>query len=286
MGALKETKWQQIDESLILLLKKKAKIVRRRMIEMLWKAKGGHFGGSLSSVDILVALYFHILKVNPQDPDWEDRDRFILSKGHTSAALCPTLAERGYFSVQLLDTFNQSDSPFGMHPDMCKIAGCDMSTGSLGHGLPVGVGMALSGKLDAKNYKVFVLLGDGELQEGSIWEAMMAAGHYKLDNLVAIVDRNKIELDGATEEIMALEPLSKKWEDFGWSVKEIDGHNMKEILEALKKLPLREGKPSVIIAHTIKGKGVSFMENTHDWHYGKIRKEEFEKALVELGEIK
>jgi len=286
MGVLKETKWQQIDEDSVLYLKKKAKIVRRHIIEMLWEAKGGHFGGSLSCVDILVALYFQILKINPQDPNWKERDRFILSKGHASAALCPTLAERGYFSVQLLNTFNKLDSPFGMHPDMCKIPGCDMSAGSLGHGLPVGVGIALGGKLDAKSYKVFVLLGDGELQEGSIWEAMMAAAHYKLDNLVAIVDRNKIELDGATEEIMALEPLSKKWEDFGWSVEEINGHDMKEILEALNKLPIREGKPSVIIAHTIKGKGISFMEDTHDWHYGKISKEEFEKALGELGEIK
>jgi len=283
---IKETKWQQIDESLVLCLKKKAKIVRRRIIEMLWEAKGGHFGGSLSCVDILVALYFHILKIDPQNPKWEDRDRFILSKGHASAALCPTLAEKGYFSVQLLNTFNKLDSPFGMHPDMHKIPGCDMSTGSLGHGLPIGVGIALGGKLDAKSYKVFVLLGDGELQEGSIWEAMMAASHYKLDNLVAIVDRNKIELDGATEEIMALEPLSKKWKDFGWSVEEIDGHNMKEILEVLKKIPIKKGKPSLIIAHTIKGKGISFMENTHDWHYGKIGKEEFKNALVELGEIK
>lgn len=285
MGALKETKWQQIDGNLILFLKKKAKVVRKHIIEMLWEAGGGHFGGSLSCVDILVALYFEVLKINPQDPNWEDRDRFILSKGHACAALCPILAERGFFSVQLLNTFNKLDSRFGMHPDMRKIPGCDMSTGSLGHGLPVGVGIALAGKLDAKTYKVFVLLGDGELQEGSVWEAMMAASHYKLDNLVAIVDCNKIELDGPTEEIMALEPLSEKLNSFGWSVEEIDGHNMEEILRVLQKLPIEKGKPSIIIAHTIKGKGISFMENTHEWHYGKLNKEEFEKALIELREI-
>ncbi len=286
MGKLKEIKRQQVDENIVLSLQEKARIIRKHIIEMLWEAGGGHFGGSLSCVDILVALYFQILKINPQDPNWEDRDRFILSKGHACAALCPTLAERGYFSVQLLNTFNKLDSPFGMHPDMRKIPGCDMSTGSLGHGLSAGVGVALSGKLDAKTYKVFVLLGDGELQEGSVWEAMMAASHYKLDNLIAIVDRNKIELDGPTEEVMALEPLSKKLKSFGWSLEEIDGHNMREILKTLQKLPVQEGSPSVIIAHTIKGKGISFMENTHDWHYDKMHKEEFEKALMELREMR
>jgi len=272
----------KIDKELISSLKEKARLIRKYIVKMLVEAGGGHFGGSLSSVEILVSLYFHILKIDPKNPRWEDRDRFVLSKGHACAALCPVLAERGFFSPELLLSFNKLDSPFGMHPDMHKIPGCDMSTGSLGHGLPVGLGMALAAKIDKKNYRVFVLLGDGELQEGSVWEAAMAARHYKLDNLTVIVDRNRIELDGPTEEIMGLEPLSEKWQSFGWKVKEIDGHNIKEIVETLKDLPFEVDKPSVVIAHTVKGKGVSFVENTHDWHYAKMSEEQAQEALIEL----
>lgn len=272
----------QINKELISSLKEKAKLIRKHIIKMLVKAAGGHFGGSLSSVEILVSLYFHILRIDPKNPRWEDRDRFVLSKGHACAALCPVLAEQGFFSPELLLTFNKLDSPFGMHPDMHKIPGCDMSTGSLGHGLPVGLGMALMAKLDKKGYRVFVLLGDGELQEGSVWEAAMAASHYKLDNLTAIVDRNRIELDGATEEIIGLEPLSEKWQSFGWKVKEIDGHNIRKIIETLKDLPFVVNKPSVVIAYTVKGKGISFVENTHDWHYAKMSEEQAQRALVEL----
>lgn len=263
-------------------LKEKARLARKHIVKMLVEAEGGHFGGSLSSVEILVSLYFYILRIDPKNPKWEDRDRFVLSKGHACAALCPVLAERGFFSSELLMSFNKLDSPFGMHPDMHKIPGCDMSTGSLGHGLSVGLGMALAARMDKKSYRVFVLLGDGEIQEGSVWEAAMAAGHYKLDNLTAIVDRNKIELDGPTEKIIDLEPLSEKWQSFGWKVKEIDGHNVKEIIETLKNLPFEADKPSMVIAHTVKGKGISFVENTHDWHYAKMSEEQARRALVEL----
>lgn len=276
----------QIDKELISSLREKAKLVRKHIVKMLAEAGGGHFGGSLSSVEILVSLYFHILRIDPKSPRWEDRDRFVLSKGHACAALCPVLAERGFFSSQLLLTFNELDSPFGMHPDMHKIPGCDMSTGSLGHGLPVGLGMALTAKLDKKSYRVFVLLGDGELQEGSVWEAAMAAKHYRLDNLAVIVDRNGIELDGPTEEIMSLEPLVEKWRSFGWKVKEIDGHKIEEIVEALRDLPFEVNRPGIVIAHTVKGKGISFAENTHDWHYATITEEQAQRALIGLCEGK
>ncbi|MBC7190181.1 transketolase [Candidatus Aerophobetes bacterium] len=263
-------------------LERKAKSIRRRIIEILAKAGGGHYGGSLSCVEILTCLYFDILNINPERPKWEERDRFILSKGHAAAAFVCVLAERGFFPSDLLDTFNKLDSPFGMHPDMNKIPGCDMSTGSLGHGLSVGVGMALAAKVDKKKFRVFVLLGDGECQEGSVWEGAMAAAHYKLDNLIAIVDRNRICMDGCTEEIMALGDLRKKWEAFGWKVREINGHNVEEILRALRSVPFEEGKPSVTIANTVKGKGVSFMENTHKWHYRAASEEETKRALGEL----
>ncbi len=263
-------------------LQKKNKEIRRRIVEILDEAHGGHYGGSLSCVEVLSALYLREMKIDPQKPDWPDRDRFILSKGHACAVYCAVLAERGFFPGHLLQSFNKLDSPFGMHPDMHKIAGCDASTGSLGHGLPIGVGMALAGKMDQKDYRVFVLLGDGECQEGVIWEAMMAAAHYKVDNLVAIIDRNRVSMDGFTEEIMPLGNLRKKMEAFGWAAREVDGHNVKEILAALKAVPFSPGKPSGIIAKTTKGKGVSFMENTADWHYREASPELTARALKEL----
>ena len=263
-------------------LEKKNKEIRRRIVEILGEAHGGHYGGSLSCVEVLSALYMNEMRVDPQRPDWPDRDRFVLSKGHACAAFCAVLAERGYFPGDLLQTFNKLDSPFGMHPDMHKIAGCDVSTGSLGHGLPIGVGMALAGKMDRKGYRVFVLLGDGECQEGVIWEGMMAAAHYKLDNLVAIIDRNRVSMDGFTEEIMPLGDLQKKMEAFGWVAREVDGHNIEQIFEAFRAVPFVAGKPSGIIANTTKGKGVSFMENTADWHYREASPEVTERALKDL----
>jgi transketolase len=250
---------------------------------MLKIAGGGHFGGCLSVVEILTALYFGgILKIDAKRPRWENRDRLVLSKGHACATLCTCLAERGFFSPDLLDTFNQFNSPFGMHPDMNKIPGCDMSTGSLGHGLSAAMGMALAARLDKRSYTTYAVLGDSEMQSGMVYEAAMAAGHYGLDNLVMIIDRNRYSLDGATEALMSIEPLKEKLVSLKWCVVTIDGHDYRQILEALRHLPIEPSKPSAIIANTVKGKGISFMENTHAWHYRAIDDEQFHVALKEL----
>jgi len=271
-----------MDDKQILKLEKKCKGIRRMIVEMLAEAGGGHYGGSLSCVEILTALYFHTLKIDPKNPTWVDRDRFVLSKGHACACLVCVLADRGYFPSSLLKTFNKLDSPFGQHPDMHKIEGCDMSTGSLGHGPPIGIGMALAANLDKRDYRVFVLVGDGECQEGSVWEAAMAAAHYKLEHLTMIVDRNQLSMDGFTEEIMALGDLRKKFEAFGWAVREVDGHNIKALIEALDSVPFEGKRPSVIIANTAKAKGVSCMENRWEWHYNIASEEMTKEALREL----
>jgi len=264
-----------------------SKKFRIQILHMLKNAGGGHFGGSFSVVEILTALYFGgFLRSDPKRPRWEDRDRLVLSKGHACATLCACLAERGFFSYNLLDTFNKFNSPFGMHPDMNKIPGCDMSTGSLGHGLSVAVGMALAARLDNRSYRVFAILGDAEIQSGMTYEAAMSAGHYSLDNLVMILDRNRYTLDGPTEKLMGIEPLHEKFMSLKWGIAIIDGHDYQQILRALSHLPIEVGKPSAIIANTVKGKGVSFMEETHAWHYRVITDEEFQAALVELTETK
>ena len=259
--------------------------IRKCIVELTAIAGGGHIGGGLSSVDILVALYFYVLNVHTCDPLWEERDRFILSKGHGAIAFFPVLGKVGFFPEESLKTFNKLDSAFGMHPDMHRVPGVEISTGSLGHGLSIAVGAALGARIKKANRRVYCLLGDGELQEGSVWEAAMSAAHYRLNNLVAIVDRNGLQIDGPTEKIMALEPLAQKWRSFNWNVKEIDGHNMEEIIDTfdtLKNCVLEY--PTVIIAHTVKGKGVSFMENNPAWHYGGLDKEKVEKIFVELEE--
>jgi len=245
-------------------------------------AGSGHVGGSLSTVDILTALYFHQMRVDPKNPDREDRDRFVLSKGHASAALCPVLAEKGFFSRDLLDTFNQLDSPFSMHPDMLKIPGADMSTGSLGHGLSIALGMAMAARIQKKDYKTYVLLGDGELAEGSVWEAAMAAANFKAANLLAIVDRNRLQVDDFTSNIMELEPISDKWRAFGWAVREIDGHDMAQVVDAIEAAPFEAGKPSIIIAQTVKGKGLPFAENRVGFHYHDVDEEMVKEALAIL----
>ena len=252
-------------------LKAKAKDLRNFIIDTTVWAGSGHVGGAMSSADILTALYFKYLNVDEKNPKMEDRDRFILSKGHCAVGYIPCLALRGFIKVEDLKSFNHFKSPFGMHPDSLKVAGCDVSSGSLGHGLPIGVGICLGARLQKKDYKTVVVLGDGECNEGSNYEAMMAAKHYKLDNLIAIVDRNGYMIDGETEDVMSLEPFADKWRAFGWNVIEVaDGNDMEQICTALDSAWAFKGLPTVIIAKTVKGKGVSFMENKVVWHYGAL----------------
>lgn len=274
-----------VDMALISQLEDKAADIREKIIDLTVIAGGGHIGGALSMVEILVALYYYSLSLDPANPEWPERDRFILSKGHGALGLCPVLADRGYFSEELMSNFNGLNSPFGMHPDMHKIPGIEMSTGSLGHGLSIAVGCALAAKLDKASWRTFCLLGDGELDEGMVWEAAMSASKFQLGNLVAVVDRNGFSLDGPTEEIMPLEPLKDKWTSFGWNVMEIDGNNMAEVLTAFELLSASpSNQPQCIIAKTIKGKGVSFMENMAEWHYGGLDDEKAEeiKGKIEI----
>lgn len=270
-------------QELVKDLEEKAQRFRVQVIKMIYKAQSGHPGGSLSAMDIVTALYFHHLKINSQKPAWEDRDRFVLSKGHAAPALYVVLAELGYFPKEALFTLRQVGSILQGHPDMRKTPGVEMSTGSLGNGLSVAIGMALGARLARKNYRVYALIGDGEVDEGGVWEAAMAASKYKLDNLTAICDFNRVQLDGPIDEIMPLDPLPDKWEAFNWNVTEIDGHNMGEILDTLDEAMGVRGKPTIIMAHTIKGKGVSFMEGKFQWHGSAPNEEEYKIALKELG---
>ena len=259
-----------------------AKILRRHVITMTAKAGSGHPGGCLSAADIVTALFFKVLRHRPHDPHWVDRDRFILSKGHSAPLLYAALAESGYFPVEELSTLRKLDSRLQGHTDRNFTPGVEMSAGSLGQGLSFGIGTALAARLDSRDYRVYVLLGDGECDEGQVWEAAMAAAHFKVDNLVAIIDHNEQQIDGWNREIMNLEPLGGKWHSFGWNVIEVDGHNIDQIIAALEEAKLVKGKPTVIIAHTIKGKGVSFMENNLEFHGRAPTPEEAERALQEL----
>jgi len=264
-------------------LTERAKKIRQHIIKMTNAAGSGHPGGSLSAVEILVCLYFRILKHNPKDPHWAERDRFILSKGHAAPALYAVLAESGYIPVEELMTLRKLGCRLQGHPSMTVTPGVEMSTGSLGHGLAVANGMALAAKLDRKLNRIYVLCGDGEMDVGEIWESAMLASHYKLDNVTMYLDRNMLQLDGPTEKIMSIEPLADKWKAFGWYVQEIDGHNMREIMMATEHAKNTHGKPSVIICHTVKGKGVSFMEGTVHFHGKAPNNEECSKALEEIG---
>ncbi len=241
-----------------------------------------HVGPALSIADICTALYMHLMRVDPSDPGWPDRDRLILSKGHGYLALYAALARRGFFEVGALDTVRQLHSMLQGHPDMRKTPGVDMTSGSLGNGLGTAVGMALAGRLDRKDYNVFVVMGDGETQEGSVWEAAMAAAHYRLDTIIAIVDTNGFQSTGRVRDVMNIEPLAVKWRAFGWTAEEIDGHDMRSIIGFVERSREAKGKPCVAIAHTIKGKGVSFIENNDRWHISRITREETERALGEL----
>ena len=262
----------------IKLLENKAIQIRKELLQMIYNSGTGHTGGSLSSVDILVALYYEIMEIDPQNPKWELRDRFVLSKGHSVEGYYTILADLSFFPKDELKYFCKFNSSLIGHPSV-KVPGIEMNTGSLGHGLSIAVGMALAGKMDDKNYKVYVLMGDGELAEGSIWEGAMSANHYKLDNLVGIVDRNKLQISGDTENIMSLENLEAKWRAFGWSVITLDGNNIKELIKKLKEIPMDKDKPHVIIANTIKGKGVPFIENNPKWHHKVPNEEQLKEAL-------
>ena len=270
-------------EVLVKNLEKISNNLRIAIVDMLYKIGPkykGHPGPALSIADIMTCLYFKVLNINPDKPNWEDRDRFILSKGHACPAIYAALAMKGYFDKSYLYTFRHIGSILQGHPDMRKTPGIDMTTGSLGHGLGAGVGMALSAKMDNKFYKTYVLLGDGEMQEGLVWEAAMAAGHYRLDNLIAIIDRNRLQSCSSVKHTIDIEPLSAKLASFNWKVLEIDGHNIEEIINALSAS--NNDKPLVIIANTVKGKGVSFMEEDNSWHQRPITKEEYKKATTEL----
>jgi transketolase len=259
-----------------------AKRLRRHIVTMVGKAGSGHAGGSLSAVEIVTALYFKIMRHKPLDPQWPDRDRFILSKGHAAPLLYAALAECGYFPVKELLTLRQMDSRLQGHTDRTITPGVEMSAGSLGQGLSFGLGAALAGRIDGQDYHVYVLLGDGECNEGQVWEAAMATAHYNVDNLTAIVDNNGQQIDGWNCDVMSLDPFAAKWQSFGWKVIEVDGHSITELITAFKEARKVKGQPTVIIAHTIKGKGVSFMENNPDFHGTAPNAMEVELALKEL----
>jgi transketolase len=263
-------------------LKIKATTIRKHIIEEVFSASSGHPGGSLSCTDILTVLYFDKMKVDPQNPGWEDRDRFVLSKGHCAPALYAALAEKGFLPVEDLYSFRSIDSYLQGHPSMKDVPGVDMSTGSLGQGISAAVGMALAGKLDKKDYRVYVILGDGELQEGQVWEAFMAAAHYKLDNMIAFLDYNGLQIDGQIKDVLSPEPVVDKFKAFGWNTITVDGHDIEQINDAIEKAKTFKDAPTIIIAKTIKGKGVSFMENEAGWHGSAPNKEQRDQAIDEL----
>jgi len=263
-------------------LKRQAKLVRIEILKMLTLAGSGHTGGSLSAADIVTALYLSKMRHKPDEPGWRERDRFILSKGHAAPLLYAVLAMAGYFDISALKTLRKLGSPLQGHPCSRVLPGLEISTGSLGQGLSVSNGMAMGLKMDNIGSRVYCLLGDGEIQEGQVWEAAMTAAHYKLDNICAIVDLNGLQIDGPVSKVKAIEPVASKWAAFGWNVIDIDGHDMKEILDALDDAETVKGKPSVILAHTIKGKGVSFFEGKVEYHGMAPTPEELEKALKEM----
>jgi transketolase len=258
---------------------------RKNVLRLMKAGRMGHIGGALSAIDIMTALYFKIMRVDPQKPGWPQRDRFVLSAGHKCLALYATLAEKGFFSHAILDTYGALCSKLGGHPDMHKVPGVETNTGALGHGLSIAGGMAMGLKMDGHDARVYVIMGDGELAEGSNWEAAAAASHHKLDNLLVFVDRNHLQISGPTVDVMNYEPLDKRWQAFGWSVREIDGHDMKLIVENATDIPFEKGKPSVIIANTVKSKGLSFAEDKIDYHYWKATDEDLAIAERELDKI-
>ena len=272
------------DKNLVLKLKQKAKELRKEIIEIIYNAQSGHPGGSLSEIDFLAALYYHKMKINPKEPDWSERDKFVLSKGHASPGLYAVLADKGYFPKSELKNFRKIGSMLQGHPEL-NTPGIEFAGGSLGQGISFSIGLALAGKIDRKSSKVYVMIGDGETQEGVVWEASMAAGFYKLDNLVAILDKNQVQETGMTKDVMDIDPVADKWKAFNWHVIDINGHDMEQILNALDEADKIKGKPVMIISRTIKGKGVSFMELNHKFHGKAPNEEEYRKAIGEIENI-
>ncbi len=264
-------------------LEERAKFVRLETVRLSRIAGAGHYSSTFSAAELFVALYYAQLRYNPADPAWPDRDRFILSKGHAAIGLYPILADVGFFEPSMLDDYTRLGSPFGDHPDMKNIPGVDFSSGSLGHGLSVALGMALAARIQKRDYRVYCMLGDGELAEGQVWEAAMAAGHFGVRSLVGIVDRNQLCIDGPTEQVMSVEPLEDRFTSFGWDVKRIDGHDLDQILSTLDDLPASgKGRPQMIIADTIKGRGVKMMELSTDWHVGNLVGRDYDAVVAEI----
>ncbi|GHD20671.1 transketolase [Tianweitania populi] len=261
----------------------RAKFIRLETMRLTRIAGAGHYSSTFSAAELFAALYYGHLRLDPKNPKWEDRDRFVLSKGHAAIGLYPVLADLGFYPLSKLDDFTRLGSAFGDHPDMKKIPGIDFSSGSLGHGLSIALGMALAGRLTGRTYRSYCMLGDGELNEGQIWEAAMAAGHFKLQGLVGIVDRNQLSIDGPTEKVMSVEPLADRFTSFGWDVKRIDGHDLSAIMATLSALkPAGTGRPQMIIADTVKGRGVKYMELSLDWHVGNLVGDDYDDAWAEI----
>lgn len=267
-----------------LALEDKARELRKLTIDTVKWANGGHIGGALSSTDIFTVLYYKYMNIDVKNPNWEDRDRFILSKGHVGVGFAPVLADKGFFDKEMLKTYNHTHSKLGMHLDRNKVVGLDASTGSLGHGLPLSLGMVLGGRAQGKDFKVYCLMGDGECDEGSVWEAAMAISHYNATNVISIVDRNRCMIDGPTETVMKLEPFADKWTAFGFNVIEVDGHNMYELADAIEKAQATTDKPSVIIANTFKGCGVKLMQDNYKYHYASIDEALSQQCKIDIDE--
>ncbi len=274
-----------MDKKEILKLEYIALNLRRNILRLMKAGEAGHVGGALSSVEILTTLYFYLMRIDPGKPDWPQRDRFVLSAGHKCLVLYAALAERGFFDKSVLDTYGALDSRVPGHPNMHKLPGIETNTGALGHGLSIAGGMSLGFKIDKSSSKVYVVMGDGELAEGSNWEAASAAAMHKLDNLIVFVDRNSLQISGPTVEVMSYEPLAERWKSFGWGVRTIDGHNMETIINTVKQTPFETDKPSVIIADTVKSKGLSFAEGKVSYHYWKTKPDEFKQAESDLDHI-
>ena len=265
------------------VLEEKAKFIRTETVRLSRIAGAGHYSSTFSCAELLATLYYDQMRLEPGQPDWPERDRFVMSKGHAAIGLYPVLADLGFFDPSELDTYTRLGSSYGDHPDMKKVKGIDFSSGSLGHGLSIGVGMALAARMTQRDYRTYVMLGDGELSEGQIWEAANSAGHFGLQNLVAIVDRNGLSIDGHTEDIMTVEPMEDRFAAFGWNVQRIDGHDLNAVREAFARLPSgRDGRPQVIIADTVKGRGVAHMEMSLDWHVGNLVGEDYDAVMAEL----